>query len=53
MSLEVHEFVKRGDMEDSNCILCGECIEECPRNVIHYTFTSHKKAKSTEMVIDN
>jgi polyferredoxin len=44
MSLEVHEFVIRGDMEDSNCILCGECIETCPRNVIQYKFCSHTKA---------
>ena len=52
MSLEVHEFVRRGDMEDANCILCGECIEDCPRNIIHYTFTSQLKAKTTEMVLE-
>ena len=51
MSLDIHEHVLKGDMEDSNCILCGECIDECPKNVIHYTFTSHKKARVPERVI--
>lgn len=53
MSLNVNELVQRGDMEDSNCILCGECIDECPKNVIHYTFTSHKKAKVAEVKVES
>jgi len=47
MSLNVSDLVQRGDMEHNSCILCGECIEECPKNVIHYTFSSYKKAKVT------
>lgn len=50
MSLDVHELVKRGNMEDSNCILCGQCIDECPKNVIHYKVCSYKKAIMPKMI---
>jgi ferredoxin len=25
-------------MENSECILCGTCVDACPHNVIHYDF---------------
>ena len=40
MSLDVNEMVQRGNMEISECILCGECIDVCPENVIRYGFSS-------------
>ncbi|MBN1330285.1 MAG: 4Fe-4S binding protein [Candidatus Heimdallarchaeota archaeon] len=49
MSLDVHEMVRKGNMENSNCILCGECIDECPKNVIQYKFKSYKKAITEEI----
>ncbi len=52
MNLDVSNLVQHGNMEDSNCILCGECIDECPKNVIHYTFCSQKKAQVPEVAIE-
>jgi ferredoxin len=34
MSLPVHKMVKRGVMENRECILCGTCIDHCPHQVI-------------------
>jgi polyferredoxin len=42
MSLEVHEMVKRGDMEDAECILCGTCVDGCKQSAIHYSFSGGK-----------
>ena len=39
MSLDVHGMVKRGIMENSECILCGTCIDGCPKGVISYSFS--------------
>lgn len=36
MSLEVQEMAERGAMEHSDCILCGECADTCPKEVISY-----------------
>jgi ferredoxin-type protein NapH len=38
MSLEVNEMVRGGDMENSECILCGTCADTCPKDVIHMPF---------------
>ncbi|GAK57070.1 4Fe-4S ferredoxin iron-sulfur binding domain protein [Candidatus Vecturithrix granuli] len=39
MSLPVNEMVQRAAMQHSECILCGECVEICPKDVIRYTFS--------------
>jgi polyferredoxin len=39
MGLDVNYMVKNDKMENLNCILCGECIENCPKNVINYSFS--------------
>lgn len=36
MSLKVEEKVKAGKLYDSECILCGACIDNCPKKVISY-----------------
>lgn len=39
MSLEVNGMVRAGDMEHSECILCGNCVDTCPKDVIRYRFS--------------
>lgn len=36
MSLEVMDMVQRSDMQNTECILCGECIDACPKKAIKY-----------------
>ena len=38
MSLNVAEMVERGNMKDTECILCGECIDVCTNRAIAYSF---------------
>ena len=38
MSLEVSLMVQKENMDNSECILCGECIDVCPKKVIKYKF---------------
>jgi polyferredoxin len=42
MSLDVNAMVKRGDMEDGECILCGSCVDGCTRNAIRFSFSGGK-----------
>jgi polyferredoxin len=42
MSLEVHDMVKRGDMENAECILCGTCVDGCKHSAIRYSFSRGK-----------
>lgn len=37
MSLEVMGMAQRGDMYNPECILCGECVDACPKKVIRYS----------------
>jgi polyferredoxin len=49
MSLEVKEMVLAEKMKHSECILCGECIDCCPKQAIEYTFIPSKiSRKNTE-----
>lgn len=36
MSLKVEQKVQSGKMYDSECILCGACIDHCPKKAIAY-----------------
>lgn len=38
MSLDVLEMVQAGSMQHSECILCGSCADNCPQDVIRYSF---------------
>ena len=42
MSLDVNGMVQKRAMESSECILCGTCVDVCPKDVIHYTFSAGK-----------
>jgi ferredoxin-type protein NapH len=42
MSLDVNGMVKLARMENSECILCGTCIDGCPKKVIRYSFSAGK-----------
>ena len=38
MSLDVNAMVQKHSMENTECILCGRCVEVCPKGVIEYSF---------------
>lgn len=38
MSLNVAEKVKMESMDDKECILCGACVDSCPKKAIVYKF---------------
>lgn len=38
MSLEVNSMVQKGSMINSECILCGTCVDGCPEGAIKYAF---------------
>jgi len=39
MSLDVATIVKSGNMENSECILCGNCADSCGKHAIHFSFS--------------
>lgn len=43
MSLDVYEMVQQNRLNNSECILCGECIDSCVKGAIYYRFKFHKK----------
>jgi polyferredoxin len=40
MSLDVNRMVRSEDMENDECVLCGTCVDTCPEDVIHYSFSA-------------
>ena len=38
MSLDVNSMVQKQAMENTECILCGKCVDVCPKGVIKYSF---------------
>ena len=42
MSLDVNAMVQIGQMENSECVLCGTCVDNCARNAIQYSFSAGK-----------
>lgn len=42
MSLEVNSMVQKGLMVNSECILCGTCVDGCPEDVLKYAFEAAK-----------
>ena len=43
MSLPVNEMVRAGKMNSTECILCMECVDSCPKKAIDYRFRNGKK----------
>lgn len=42
MSIEVHEMVRKGNVYDEDCILCGSCINACKKDAIYFTWNNKK-----------
>jgi ferredoxin-type protein NapH len=42
MGLDVNGMVKQSAMENSECILCGTCVDGCPTKAIRYSFSAGK-----------
>ena len=40
MSLDVNAMVQTGQMEHSECILCGTCVDNCSKKAIRYSFSA-------------
>lgn len=40
MSLDVQTMVETANMKNAECILCGECIDICPKKSISYAFSN-------------
>jgi ferredoxin len=36
MSIDVNAEVKTGSVKSYDCILCGECVDVCPKDVLGY-----------------
>jgi ferredoxin len=48
MSLPVEFMVEQNKMENTECILCGTCIDGCECKVITYSFFKHETSKRVE-----
>lgn len=42
MGLDVQKMVQLGHMHNDECILCGECVDNCNKDVIRYNFGVHQ-----------
>ena len=40
--VDVNVMVRAREMENDDCILCGNCVDNCPKQVISYTFSAGK-----------
>jgi polyferredoxin len=38
MSLDVQRLVEQGQLNEADCILCGECVDGCPKRAISFAF---------------
>lgn len=38
MNLDVMENVRNGQMQETECILCGNCVDHCSQKVIRFSF---------------
>jgi NAD-dependent dihydropyrimidine dehydrogenase PreA subunit len=42
MGLDVNTMVVQEQMEHSECILCGNCMDTCAKKAIRYSFSAGK-----------
>jgi ferredoxin-type protein NapH len=47
MGIDVCKQVKDGAINDPNCILCGECIDACPKKAVRFRLGSAPRADSS------
>jgi len=47
MSLDVMEMVEREEMKNTECILCGECIDVCGKKAITYSWIRISRGKKS------
>jgi polyferredoxin len=40
MSLDVNQMVQAAAMENGECILCGNCVDGCPKDAIRFSFSA-------------
>ena len=45
MSLNVSDKVKKEAMDDNECILCGSCIDHCPKKAITYIVKEQRRKR--------
>lgn len=43
MSLDVAKMVSKGEFSNAECILCGECVDICPKKVLRYSMENRGK----------
>jgi len=41
--LDVNTMVQGEEMENTECILCGTCIDVCSEGVLSYSFSRQKR----------
>ncbi|OPX62852.1 MULTISPECIES: 4Fe-4S binding protein [unclassified Methanoregula] len=46
MSLDVNGMVREGRMEQADCILCGACVDICPKNTIVYAWSENRSGRT-------
>ncbi len=44
MGLDVNTMVRQRSMENTDCILCGACVDGCPEKAIRYVLMGESKA---------
>ena len=49
MSLPVQSMVAKGNMQHTECILCGNCADACPKHVITMGFQAYDKSTGRSM----
>jgi polyferredoxin len=42
MNLDVNTMVRKETMEHRECILCGSCVDTCPKGAISYVWTEKR-----------
>ncbi|MBC2580013.1 4Fe-4S binding protein [Clostridium sp. DJ247] len=51
MGLSTNEMVQKSSIENSECILCGQCADACPQGAIKYCFKNlhiHEQTKNDD-----